>query len=102
MQFRWQFPPERETKNLRAKGGNKNKIEASIAEAYLNEEVLNFTTKYYNDNSANPEDLPQLSLYASAGGKASGTNSKQLQHAEWLTIHSYILNNMLEVKPYIK
>ena len=36
---------------------NKCKIEASIAEAYILEEVSNFTTKYYGEKL--PSDLPQ-------------------------------------------
>jgi hypothetical protein len=82
---RWQFPPERETKKLRKKTSNKCKIEASIAEAVLNEEVANFTTKHYDANiptkhnpvfrynAANPEDVPNLSIFVGLGGKSSGT-----------------------------
>ena len=50
VQFRWQYAPEREFKHLRGKCKNKARIEASIAEAYLNEEVATTTTKYYHDS----------------------------------------------------
>ena len=114
VETRWQFPPERETKKIHAKCGNKCKIEASIAEATLNEEVANFTTKYYDDNiptvhnpaprynAANPEGLPQLSIFIGLGGKTSGTKRLKLQKPEVEAIHSYVLNTMVEVKPYIK
>jgi hypothetical protein len=46
---RWCYSVERVLKVLRTMTRNKNKIEASIAEAYCTEEVTNFTTKYYAD-----------------------------------------------------
>jgi hypothetical protein len=42
---RWCYSIERVLKVLRTMTRNKNKIEASIAEAYCTEEVTNFTTK---------------------------------------------------------
>ena len=50
VQGRWCYPIERCQKVLRTKCKNKCKIEASIAEAYILEEVSNFTSKYYADN----------------------------------------------------
>ena len=47
---RWCYSIERQQKVLRYKRKNKCRIEASIAEAYILEEVSNFTTKYYSDN----------------------------------------------------
>ena len=78
---RWQYPPERETQKLRKMTGNKCKIEASIAEAVLNLEVANFTTKHYDPNiptkhnpvlrynATNTEDVPKLSIFIGLGGK---------------------------------
>jgi hypothetical protein len=37
-------------KTVRQKCGNKGKIESSITEAFLREEVSNFTTTYYSYN----------------------------------------------------
>ena len=114
MQFRWQYGPKRETKDLRAQCGNKCKIEASIAEATLNKEVANFTTKYYDENiptrhnpvlhynAANPEDVPKLSIFIGLGGKSSGTKKVTIKNPEWDLIHSYVLNSMEEVKSYIE
>ena len=49
MQNRWCYPIKRCLKTLRKKCRNKAKIEASIAEAYILEEVSNFTEKYYTE-----------------------------------------------------
>ena len=106
--------PERETQKLRAMTGNKCKIEASIAEAVLNLEVANFTTKHYDPNiptkhnpvlyynAANIEDVPKLSIFIGLGGKSSGSKPHTTNLHERELIHSYVLNTMVEVKPYIK
>ena len=112
--FRWRYPPERATKKLREKCGNKCKIVASIAESVLNEEVSNFTTKYYDANiptkhnpvlcynAADPEDVPKLSIFIGLGGKSSGTKKFTMKKPERELIHSYVLRSMEEVKPYIE
>ena len=46
VQGRWCYSIERCQKVLRTKCKNKYKIEASIAEAYILEEVSNFSSKY--------------------------------------------------------
>lgn len=114
VQYRWMYAPERESKNLRAKCKNKCRIEASIVEAYLNEEVSNNTTKYYDPNIPTqhnpvlrynvitPDDLPPLSIFAGVGGRASARRPRHIKHPEWTTIMSYVLTNMPEVQPYIE
>ncbi|KAK1612811.1 hypothetical protein QYE76_036484 [Lolium multiflorum] len=89
-------------------------IEASIAEAVLNVEVANFTTKHYDPNiptkhnpvlrynAANNEDVPKLSIFIGLGGKSSGSKPYTTNLHERELIHSYVLNTMVEVKPYIK
>nr|XP_051230993.1 uncharacterized protein LOC127349282 [Lolium perenne] len=111
---RWQFGPERETQKLRQMTGNKCKIEASIAEAVLNVEVANFTTKHYDPNiptkhnpvlrynAANNEEVPKLSIFVGLGGKSSGSKPYRTDLPERTLIHSYVLNTMVEVKPYIE
>ncbi|KAK1612558.1 hypothetical protein QYE76_036231 [Lolium multiflorum] len=111
---RWQFGPERETQKLRQMTGNKCKIEASIAEAVLNVEVANFTTKHYDPNiptkhnpvlrynAANNEEVPKLSIFVGLGGKSSGSKPYRTDLHERTLIHSYVLNTMVEVKPYIE
>lgn len=85
-----------------------------MAEACLNEEVSNFTTRYYHANIptkhnpvlrynvANPEDVPKLSIFIGLGGKSSGTKKFIMNKLERDMISSYILLSMVEVKPYIE
>ncbi|KAK1602954.1 hypothetical protein QYE76_037606, partial [Lolium multiflorum] len=89
-------------------------IEASIAEAVLNVEVANFTTKHYDPNiptkhnpvlrynAANNEEVPKLSIFVGLGGKSSGSKPYRTDLQERTLIHSYVLNTMVEVKPYIE
>ncbi|KAK1679503.1 hypothetical protein QYE76_040351 [Lolium multiflorum] len=89
-------------------------IEASIAEAVLNVEVANFTTKHYDPNiptkhnpvlrlnAANNEEVPKLSIFVGLGGKSSGSKPYRTDLPERTLIHSYVLNTMVEVKPYIE
>ena len=86
VQGRWCYPIKRCLKVLRKKCRNKCKIEASIAEAYILEEVSNFTTKYYADNLPsvhNPpprynagEDESNLSIFQGQLGSASGATTR--------------------------
>jgi hypothetical protein len=111
---RGQFPPERETQKLRQMTSNTCKIKASIAETVLNVEVAKFTTKHYDlnittkhnpflrYNAANIEDIPKLSIFIGLGGKSSGSKPYTTNLHERELIHSYVLNTMVEVKPYIK
>ena len=111
MQGRWCYSIERFQKVLRAKYKNKCKIEASIAEAYILEEVSNFTTKYYADNLPNVhnllprynagEDKSNLSIFRGQLVSASGATNKTLKHEEWRTIMLYVLTNLSEVEPYM-
>ena len=54
----WCYAIERCLKVVRTKCKNKRYIEASIAEAYIQEEVSNFTSKYYSDNLPNVHNPP--------------------------------------------
>ena len=111
VQGRWCYSIERFQKVLWTKCKNKCKIEASIAEAYILEEVSNFTTKYYADNLPsvhNPpprynadEDESSLSIFQEQHGSASGATHKTLKHEEWRTIMLYVLTNLSEVEPYM-
>ena len=111
MQGCWCYSIERFQKVLRTKCKNKCKIEASIAEAYILEEVSNFTTKYYADNLSsvhNPpprynadEDESNLSIFRGQLGSASGATNKTLKHEEWRTIMLYVLTNLSDVEPYM-
>jgi hypothetical protein len=107
----WCYPIERCLKVLRSKCKNKCKIEASIAETYILEEVSNFTIIYYGDNLPsvhNPssrynasENKLNLSLFRGQLESASDWTPKTLIHEEWRTIMLYVLTNLSEVEPYM-
>ena len=97
---------------LRTKCKNKCKIEASITEAYILEEVSNFTSKYYTENLLSVHNPPSrynagevdsnLSLFQGQLGTASVASIKTLNFEEWHSIMLYVLTNLSEVQPYIQ
>jgi hypothetical protein len=111
VQAHWCYPIERCIKTLHKKCRNKRKIEASIIEAYILEEVSNFTEKYYAENlpsvhnpppryNANENEL-NLNLFRGQLGSTSALTTKTLTHEECRCIMLYVLNNLDEVAPYI-
>ena len=90
---------------------NKCKIKASIAEAYILEEVSNFTTKYYGEKLPNVHNPPpryndgnnesSLIIFRGQLGSASDARYKTLNYEEWRHIMFYLLTNLSEVEPYI-
>jgi hypothetical protein len=58
VQGRWCYLIKRCLKTIRKKCINKCKIKASIAEAYILEEVSNFTTTYYGDKLPSVHNPP--------------------------------------------
>ena len=90
---------------------NKAKIEASIVEAYILEEVSNFTEKYYTKNLPSVHNLPphynagenesNLSLFQGQLGSASASTTN-LCIEEWHSIMLYVLTNLVEVQPYVR
>jgi len=107
----WCYSIERTLKVVRKKCRNKCKIEASIAEASILEEVSNFTTTYYGDNLPSVHNPPprynagenesNLSLFRGQLGSASGKTLKTLSPEEWHTIMLCVLTNLEEVEPYM-
>ena len=112
VQGRWCYLIERQQKILRTKCKNKCKIEASIAEAYILDEVSNYTTKYYGETLLSVHNPPtrynkaenemNLSLFKGQLGSASGATPKALLNEELRTIMIYVLTNLVEVEPYIQ
>ena len=112
VQCYWCYPVERLLKILRKKCRNKAKIEASVAEAFILEEVSNFTTTYYKDNLPSVHNPPSrynideissnLSLFKGERGRASASKIQMLQLEEWRTITLYVLLNLDEVTPYVQ
>jgi len=112
VQGRWCYSIERQQKILRTKCKNKCKIEASIAEAYILDEVSNYTTKYYGETLPSVHNPPtrynegenetDISLFKGQLGSASGATPKALVNEELRTIMMYVLTNLVEVEPYIQ
>jgi hypothetical protein len=112
VQGRWCYPIERCLKTIRKKCRNKCKIDASIAEAYILEEVSNFTTTYYGDKLPSVHNPPpryndgdnesNLSIFRGQLRSASGSTTKTLTHEEWRHIMLYVLTNLEEVTPYME
>jgi hypothetical protein len=110
VQNRWCYPIERCLKTVRQKCGNKGKIEASIAEAFIREEVSNFTTLYNSANLSSVHNPPPrynedanestLSLFRGQGGRSSGASTKNLDNPEWRKIMLCVLTNLDEVDEY--
>ena len=110
VQNRWQYGPERQNKHLRQKCGNKAKIEASIAEAVILEEVSDLRTSYYPDhvphlhnkvpryNIEEPKYQPRLDLFNAQGGRAGASKSYNMPRQEWEDLMFYILHNIKEVE----
>jgi hypothetical protein len=92
VQNRWCYPIERCLKTIRKKCGNKARIEASMAEAFINEEVSNFTTTYYKGNLPSVHNRPAcynedenkstLSLLKGSFERASALSPKTLSNEE--------------------
>jgi hypothetical protein len=86
--------------------------EASIAEAYILDEVSNFTTTYYGDKLLSVHNPPpryndggngsNLSIFRGQLGRTSGSTTKTLRHEEWRHIMLYVLTNLEEVIPYME
>jgi hypothetical protein len=109
VQYQWCYPIERTLKLVHKKCRNKARIEASVAEAYIVEEVSNFTEKYYKENLPSVHDhfprynvvenQSKLSLFQGQFGSASASTTNQLTNEEWHSIMLYVLLNSPEVEP---
>jgi hypothetical protein len=82
-----------------------------MVEAFILEEVSNFTTSNYKDSLPsmhNPiphyntdERSSNLSLFKGKLGRASASSNKTFRNDEWHTIMLYVLLNLDEVNPYV-
>jgi hypothetical protein len=112
VQNRWMYGTERQQKTLRLKSRNKCKIEASIAEAYIIEEVANMLTTYYPPdvptmhnpvsryNTGDLEHQSELSLFKGQLGTSGRSHSHELNQEEWADLMLYVLVNTQEAWKY--
>ena len=69
---------------------------------YYDANIATQHNPYLRYNAANPEDVPKLVIFIGLGGKSSGTKRNKITNPQWGLIHSYVLKDMNEVKPYIE
>jgi 3-methyladenine DNA glycosylase Tag len=98
--------PYEARKTLRKKCRNKAKIEASIAEAFILEEVSNFTENLPSIYNPPPrynagKNESNLILFQGQLRSASASTTKQLKNEEWCSIMLYVLSNLVKVQPFI-
>ncbi|XP_058755972.1 uncharacterized protein LOC131629194 [Vicia villosa] len=93
--LRWMYPFERYMKILKGYVKNQYRPEASIIERYITEEAIEFCTDYLSN--AKPVGLPK----SRHDGKGTRLKVKHMAHAEVFQAHLYILNNIVEVEPYL-
>ena len=114
VQYRWQFCIEKEFKYIRHKCGNKNKIEACIAEATILREMSDAMTTYYPDdvptmhnpvsryNVDEPKHDPKLLLFQYPSGKAGASKVENISPEEKDCIMLYVLMNLDEVVDFVR
>ncbi|EEC69466.1 hypothetical protein OsI_38662 [Oryza sativa Indica Group] len=113
VQYRWMYPGERDQKDLKSKVKNRARVEASIAEAYILDEISNFTTIYFADqvytvhnpvaryNVIVESRECSLSLFSIKGDSTSRGVTRHLTEVEWEAAMLYVLTNLPEVDDYI-
>ena len=69
VQYRWTYPFKRYMHSLKKKVKNKARVEGSIVEAYIIEEILNFSHHYFNPNVHTK--LTQIGCNDDGGGGGS-------------------------------
>ncbi|KAM3201975.1 hypothetical protein P3L10_029599 [Capsicum annuum] len=116
VQGRWMYPTERNLRRYKNDVKNKNKVEASICNAYLVEEASLFCAHYFkshipiryrkvprilDDVGVEQDDHEMLSVFKQAGRDFGKLKRRRLDDKEYHTDRTYILLNCDEVKPYI-
>uniref|UniRef100_A0A0E0E3Z0 DUF4218 domain-containing protein n=1 Tax=Oryza meridionalis TaxID=40149 RepID=A0A0E0E3Z0_9ORYZ len=113
VQYRWMFLVERGQKNLKRKVKNRARVEASIAEAYILDEVSHFTYIYFAEQVRTVHNpIPrynvtiesndcELSLFFNRGQSTSRAVPRHLTDEEWGAAMLYVLTNLPEVDDYV-
>ena len=98
--LRWMYPVERYMKILKGYVKNQYRPEASIIERYIAEEAIEFCSSYMP--SCEPIGVPKTRHEGKCEGK--GVRGVKIQSVSRKLVdqaHLYILNNTVEVIPYI-
>ena len=102
-------------RSLKKKVLNKARVEGSICEAYIIEEISNFTSLYFensvrtklnkvhrNDDGGEVESLGRLSIFRQSGRPICTEKSCWLTQEEVDKAHLYVLLNYQEIISYVE
>lgn len=115
VQYRWMYPFERCMLYLKRKVRNKARVEGSICEAYILEEISNFASMYFDPhlqtrrtqvprNDDGGEDMPDecLSIFKHPCRPIGKGRNRFLTDKELEIAEIYVLVNCSEVEPYLQ
>lgn len=102
--------------DLKAKVRNKARVEGSITEAYILEEISNFCSMYFqpevqtrrtqpprnDDGGESDASDTRLSIFKETGRPIGRCTSRALEEKELSAAEVYILMNCTEVEPYVQ
>ncbi|XP_021732726.1 uncharacterized protein LOC110699543 isoform X2 [Chenopodium quinoa] len=108
VQYRWMYPFERFLYHLKKKVGNKARVEASICNAYLTEEISTFCSHYFEDHVNTKvgilglnlkaveepidKNLPEV-FYCNTGYSPTQGQLAYLSDKDYNVAHRYVLGN---------
>ncbi|KAL6526155.1 hypothetical protein OROMI_029795 [Orobanche minor] len=113
VQYRWMYPFERYLRKLKNNVKNKNRVEGSIANAYLMEEASSFCSYYFEEhvgtkarNVPRNEDVDEddrediISLFRQSGRAFGKKKTRYLTNNEYNGARACVLLNCDEVSPF--
>ncbi|KAL6572933.1 hypothetical protein OROHE_002409 [Orobanche hederae] len=113
VQYRWMYPFERYLRKLKNNVKNKNRVEGSIANAYLMEEASSFCSYYFEEhvgtkarNVPRNEDVDEddrediISLFRQSSRAFGKKKTRYLTDNEYNAARAYVLLNCDEVSPF--
>ena len=114
VQYRWMYPFERYMHSLKKKVKNKARVEGSIVEAYIIEEISNFSRHYFNhsvqtkmtqvgrnDDGGAEGSGREISIFAYPAREFGHEVRRTLSDAELRQAETYVLLNCKEIDPYV-
>lgn len=117
VQFRWMYPFERYMYHLKKKVKNKAKVEGSIVEQYVNEEISTFCSYYFESHIKTKGrtearhyeggddqythqigDIPDM--FSQRGRSSGKAKDIWLQTKDYHHAHTYVLLNCEQLRPF--
>ena len=112
--YRWQYGLERLQHRMKQKVGNKARVEGSIAERYVQEELSHFCSMYFESNiqtahnrlgrnevDDNFRDAEKLGEFTYPVKLQGAYEKYYLDEDSYLRAAHYAITNIDEVSPYI-